>query len=412
MNARKLNDQKLNGFKHFAMYTLLVAGVVLLVVALFQIPVLPEQQPVEKKPDYAAFGELCLLGYFAWMFYDARKDNDSKQNRIDEMSRVADIEKMLSLSCQSEDYIVRALKITADLFGSDYAFFHILGGRSKPTSFEYVENGKAKLNVNSWGDLVFAGQFGGLTEPVLCGLDLGLSDWDEEDDEDRKKTPAERCGFDVPEGVRVYNMLVAPIYNREDKLACVLGVVNVPGRIYFRRDTLKRIGQGFYRMYENRNAFRALQKLGEMDSLTGLYNRNGYQKRLDGYRKECAKSLSCVYMDVNGLHELNDLRGHEAGDKMLQYVAQKIRIQFGDQDAYRIGGGEFVVFVPDGNRQDVEEKVLKLKQTVKEGGCALSLGMSWGLADGLKPDGLVRQAKCRMYEDKNHYYLQAAGSSL
>jgi len=392
------------------MITLLVTGVALLVVALFQMPVLPEQQPVEKKPDYAAVGELCLLGYFAWMFYEAHKDNDSKQNRIDEMSRMADIEKQLSLSYQSEDYIIKALKITADLFGSDYAFFHILGGRSKPTSFEYVENGKAKLNVNSWGDLVFAGQFGGLTEPIMCGLDLGLPAWDEEDDQKdgvRKETPAERYGFDVPEGVRVYNMIVAPIYNKEDKLTCVLGVVNVPGRIYARRDVLKCIGQSFYRMYESRNAFRALQKLGEMDSLTGLYNRNGYQKRLDGYPGECAKSLACVYMDVNGLHELNNLRGHEAGDKMLQYVAQKIRMQFGEKDAYRIGGDEFVAFVPDGDRQDVEEKVLELKQAVKEGGYALSLGMSWGLADGLKLDSLIRQAECRMYEDKNRYYRQA-----
>ena len=57
--------------------------------------------------------------------------------------------------------------------------------------------------------------------------------------------------------------------------------------------------------------------------------------------------ICCIYVDVNGLHELNNTQGHAAGDKMLQTVASLMRTQFGDRHVYRIGGDEFVVLAQD-----------------------------------------------------------------
>ena len=64
-----------------------------------------------------------------------------------------------------------------------------------------------------------------------------------------------------------------------------------------------------------------LHIMSETDQLTGLNNRNCYEWRLEGYPAMCRKTLACVYIDVNGLHQLNNTQGHMAGDIMLQYIA-------------------------------------------------------------------------------------------
>ena len=51
----------------------------------------------------------------------------------------------------------------------------------------------------------------------------------------------------------------------------------------------------------------------------------------------------CVYIDANGLHELNNERGHEAGDLMLRFGAESLMEQFPKGSLYRVGGDEFVV---------------------------------------------------------------------
>ena len=64
--------------------------------------------------------------------------------------------------------------------------------------------------------------------------------------------------------------------------------------------------------------------MSEIDMLTGVRNRNSYEQNLSIYPSLCKKNLSCIFADLNGLHELNNTKGHEAGDKMLQFVAGKL----------------------------------------------------------------------------------------
>ena len=81
------------------------------------------------------------------------------------------------------------------------------------------------------------------------------------------------------------------------------------------------------------------------DQVTGLMNRSAYEKYLhESEPAHIQLPAVCVYIDVNGLHEINNKHGHEAGDKLLQSVAECLRAQFPDDGLYRIGGDEFVVF--------------------------------------------------------------------
>ena len=65
---------------------------------------------------------------------------------------------------------------------------------------------------------------------------------------------------------------------------------------------------------------RKVSILSETDLLTGLFNRNSYEQKLKTYSSMCNQVLPCVYVDVNGLHELNNTRGHAAEDKMLPFA--------------------------------------------------------------------------------------------
>ena len=64
--------------------------------------------------------------------------------------------------------------------------------------------------------------------------------------------------------------------------------------------------------------------MSELDLLTGMRNRNAYEQSLSKYPLFCKNSVSCIFADVNGLHELNNTKGHEAGDKMLRFVSEKL----------------------------------------------------------------------------------------
>lgn len=144
----------------------------------------------------------------------------------------------------------------------------------------------------------------------------------------------------------------------------------------------------------------AKEKLATTDLLTNLKNRNAYEQTLAQYEEDAPAELSCVYADVNGLHELNNSQGHAAGDKMLQTVAKVFVGYFGQEHVYRIGGDEFLIFA-EANLDKVSEEALAAKEKVVEAGYHVSVGT----ASGRNVASVVKVAELRMYEDKKRYYM-------
>ena len=147
-----------------------------------------------------------------------------------------------------------------------------------------------------------------------------------------------------------------------------------------------------------------LQVLSEKDQLTGLNNRNSYEWRLPKYPGLINKRLGCVYIDVNGLHQLNNTKGHQAGDQMLKYIAGAVENQFGKSDSYRVGGDEFVAFAKD---IDEDELISKLKSLTDDiTGQKYTAAIGYDIQDkiNLVMDQLIINAEKRMYDDKALYY--------
>ena len=94
-----------------------------------------------------------------------------------------------------------------------------------------------------------------------------------------------------------------------------------------------------------------LQRLSSTDRLTGLYNRGHWEEML---RQEYARhrrydsQAALVMFDIDHFKAINDTCGHQAGDAVIQRVAELIRDNLRDSDvAGRYGGEEFVVLLPD-----------------------------------------------------------------
>lgn len=69
--------------------------------------------------------------------------------------------------------------------------------------------------------------------------------------------------------------------------------------------------------------------ISETDLMTGLNSRNRYEQEFDHFSEKCSESLCCVFLDVNGLHEVDVNQGYDAGDRMLKTTASIFRLEFG-----------------------------------------------------------------------------------
>ena len=98
-------------------------------------------------------------------------------------------------------------------------------------------------------------------------------------------------------------------------------------------------------------ALRREQRAAVTDQLTGLLNRRGFEERFQEELQRAARDdtpVSIVVCDCDGLKTMNDLRGHEMGDQLLELVASCLRTHKRVSDvAARLGGDEFALLLPD-----------------------------------------------------------------
>lgn len=148
-----------------------------------------------------------------------------------------------------------------------------------------------------------------------------------------------------------------------------------------------------------------LEKLSYRDMLTGLYNRNRYIERLEAYKQVQDQQIGAIYIDLNGLKKVNDEQGHRAGDELIVRAAGTIAGIFAE-DAYRVGGDEFVVILLDVSREDFARKTEQLRRQMQENGVDASIGGVWQ-ASTENLENLLRRADENMYREKKRYYSQA-----
>ena len=143
----------------------------------------------------------------------------------------------------------------------------------------------------------------------------------------------------------------------------------------------------------------------DCDPLTGLLNRRRFERDLEWWGRNRPETLTCVYIDVVGLHEINNHLGHKAGDGMLCAVAGAMQRMFPLADTYRIGGDEFVVLWADYTGDQGAEAAARIKALLRESNYEISVGVHQIEPDENLEDGVDR-AENAMRRDKEAYYRE------
>ena len=149
------------------------------------------------------------------------------------------------------------------------------------------------------------------------------------------------------------------------------------------------------------------------DELTGLLNRHAYEKDLKKLKgSSLAEDLVYISFDVNGLKNVNDNLGHEAGDELLRGAAECISRVFSTHGrVYRTGGDEFqgIIYADD---QDLEYLKNSFTQITDEwtGTYVDELSVSAGYVQAKEVleysvADIIKLADQRMYKAKSQYYI-------
>ncbi|MGP2655938.1 GGDEF domain-containing protein [Malaciobacter sp. WC5094] len=147
------------------------------------------------------------------------------------------------------------------------------------------------------------------------------------------------------------------------------------------------------------------------DHLTQVYNRKKMQEDLDKFVNQNNSNLLCaIFIDADRFKGINDNFGHDAGDRVLQYLANKLQTHasYLNGEVYRYGGEEFVIlcFLP---KEQIVKKVEDLRvdiksQRVYHKNKDISLTLSMGVAfydDFKDKDLLLQKADEAVYKAKN-----------
>jgi diguanylate cyclase (GGDEF)-like protein len=156
-------------------------------------------------------------------------------------------------------------------------------------------------------------------------------------------------------------------------------------------------------------AHRCVAAMAYRDELTGLGNRRAFNDRTsDLPQEQRGGSTGIVLFDVDGLKNLNETCGHQAGDELLAVVGRRLSIIKGD--AYRIGGDEFAVVI-DRNAGQSALPVLRRLEPFNAAfltcGHSHEVRLSFGFASALKDEAfaaLFARADQRLRQYKRDLY--------
>jgi diguanylate cyclase (GGDEF)-like protein len=156
-----------------------------------------------------------------------------------------------------------------------------------------------------------------------------------------------------------------------------------------------------------------VQSLALMDELTKLYNRRGFFTLATQQMKVARRTkhvLSLIFIDLDGLKDINDRLGHVMGNQALTTTAHILTTTFRDSDIIsRIGGDEFVVMAMDSDAQEPDKVLQRIRaqcaQHNMQADAPYQLSMSVGVAHSTveRPcslEDLLEQADTRMYAHK------------
>lgn len=151
-----------------------------------------------------------------------------------------------------------------------------------------------------------------------------------------------------------------------------------------------------------------LANLAVRDGLTGLLNRRSLDEAVN---QSGGDPLACIMIDIDHFKRFNDAFGHDAGDAVMQHVAQlMVKVLDGAGAAYRFGGEEFTILLPGGDEAYAMTTADRLRRAVAAaplahhgrmlGHVTVSLGVAVSPTDG-PASSLIKRADAALLQAKS-----------
>lgn len=204
----------------------------------------------------------------------------------------------------------------------------------------------------------------------------------------------------------ITSLIAAPIF-LDNKLAGYIGIDNYDSE-KIKNSSYLLLSMSIFLSYaiRHRNHVDMLHCLSYHDLLTNALNRNAFMDVLSQFRPGQYASAGIIYIDINGMKEINDFYGHHQGDKILITTVAKVFNLFKPDELFRIGGDEFVIITYDLTETDFYEKFNLLRNIFCEKTnlpFSIATGSCW-VKSPSDLNSLLQQADSAMYTDKKKFY--------
>lgn len=339
---------------------------------------------IARQTEHAMYGMAIitvaiLVAYFVWLLALRKKD-------IERVEYMLEVEKSLFDAHKHTENIENTLGTVADYMKAETAFFTKV--KNGIIDEAYCWSNKDDFDINAAENkpvkVVIPG-FNGDGTSMKFGKKLyNLRD----------------CG--LPYDYYIDSYIVTSVYDVKKRFVGALGVVNMD-KVWKNADYIENVAGTFSLAVNNISSYQSLREMGIIDSLTGLLNRNCFERTIENLDKNEYRNVACVYIDANGLHNINNRFGHEAGDNMLKAVAQALQSKFGSDKTYRIGGDEFVAFTFGDSEKQIEENIESIKNDIEKQGYSISYGVSFSEVS-TNAERFIKQAERNMLDNKYSYY--------
>lgn len=321
----------------------------------------------------AAVNVFLLLLYFIWGLFRMRRRAVYHERQLQQMTYMYDVQKCLFEAHKHREKMTEALQKAGTMLTASATFL---------CSLKKMKIGE----IYQWSD--------------------GTAEQKELMKKENLQKIMDQFGEKIAGGESILSesLMMVPINNSDGKLIGVLGAMDMK-QSWKEPVLLECVAWNFMMALKNMQSRQIIQRMGTIDETTMLKNRNSYEEALREYRKKKSRISCCIYMDADGLHELNNILGHSAGDAMLHYIGKVIISQFGSDNAYRIGGDEFVVFCKDISEEEMSRKISQMEEQIEMKDYHVSAGVAW-YEESMKPEELILAAEQEMYEAKRKYYRE------
>ena len=204
----------------------------------------------------------------------------------------------------------------------------------------------------------------------------------------------------------ITSLIAAPIF-LDNKLAGYIGIDKYDSE-KIKNSSYLLLSMSIFLSYaiRHRNHVDMLHRLSYHDLLTNALNRNAFMDVLSQFRPGQYASAGIIYIDINGMKEINDFYGHHQGDKILITTVAKVFNLFKPDELFRIGGDEFVIITYDLTETDFYEKFNLLRNIFCEKTnlpFSIATGSCW-VKSPSDLNSLLQQADSAMYTDKKKFY--------